>query len=516
MYKVLSLKWRPQTFAQIIGQKAVCQTLCQALESNTLHQALIFAGPKGTGKTSTARVLAKALRCEKRKGPGNSPEPCGECSSCESIKEGFDMDVLEIDGASNSSVEMIRGLKDSVQYMPSSGKVRVFIIDEVHSLSTSAFNALLKTLEEPPSHVYFILATTELRKVPAPAASRCQVFHFRPIESPLIQKKLQEIAKAENISIEEEALWMITEQSQNSMRDAQVLLDQMARLGEGGIKAEDIEESLGLTSRSLIDSILEDIIKKDTESILSKLSRLSSSSAFLFLKSLLFQIRNLLLIKLMKEPPPQVLFLMESHKKELKKMAEQISSQELHQLFDMGLQSLEDIKKSFDPQITLEMALIRMTGRQTSKKMTAPLSLDRERGVGGIGLKEKALTEENIESLITFIQKKDPKTAAHLKSFSITSPAPGALSFSYSKSHSFLEQKSKNPAFRKKIELYLKEFFKQKIECRFTEGKTESLRRKQEKKKQDQQRENINAHPVAQKLSQVFGAELSPDRQSEV
>ena len=353
----LSLKWRPQKFSDLEGQAPVRQILTNALQSPSIHPALIFSGPKGTGKTSCARILAKALICEDKQ----NTEPCCQCRLCLSVQEGHDMDVIEIDGASNNGVDAIRDLKDSVQYMPSSGKYRIYIIDEVHMLSQSAFNSLLKTLEEPPSHVVFIMATTELRKIPATVLSRCQLLHFRPISGELIQKNLKKICTAENITIEESALWLIAEQAQGSMRDSLVLLDQMSCLGNKNISSEMIVQSLGLTQRSILNSLLKSLIEKNTQEILSLLRTLDSIDPHTLLNNLLVQIRNLVILKLTEDQNSSLVFLIPEEKKLLKELAQTINIEDAHLLFDMCLKGREDLSRSFSAQITLEMVLIRMS-----------------------------------------------------------------------------------------------------------------------------------------------------------
>ena len=353
----LSLKWRPQKFSDLEGQAPIRQILTNALQSQSIHPALIFSGPKGTGKTSCARILAKALICENRQ----NSEPCCQCRLCLSIQEGHDMDVVEIDGASNNGVDAIRDLKDSVQYMPSSGKYRIYIIDEVHMLSQSAFNSLLKTLEEPPSHVVFIMATTELRKIPATVLSRCQLLHFRPISGELVQKNLKKISNIEKIKIEDSALWLIAEQAQGSMRDALVLLDQMSCLGNKNILSKMIVQSLGLTQRSVLNSILKALIKKNTQEILSIIQTLDSIDPHTLLNNLLVQIRNLVILKLTKDQNSSLVFLIPEEKKLLQELSQTINIEDAHLLFDMCLKGREDLSRSFDAQITLEMVLIRMS-----------------------------------------------------------------------------------------------------------------------------------------------------------
>ena len=530
---VLSLKWRPQTFESIEGQESVQKILTHAIESDHIHPALIFSGPKGTGKTSTARILAKTLRCQKRK----DFEPCNQCSSCQSIQEGHDMDVLEIDGASNNSVETIRDLKESVQYMPSSGRLRIYIIDEAHMLSQSAFNALLKTLEEPPPHVHFILATTELKKIPATVFSRCQIFHFRPLSPAVIQKKMNEICKAEKISIEDEALWMIIEQAQNSMRDALVLLDQMAGLAQGKITAENVIQVLGLTRRSVLNSVIKSLIEKDTQSILSLMEELSSADAQVFLYSLLIQIRNLLMLQLVKKPPSSLVFLIESEKDFLQTLKSKASSEDLHLLFDMCLKACEDVKKSFDPRIALEMALLRMCQAPSIEPLLAGNSLNSFK----LSSKEKALKSQQkthspimplpavqpsstaspasqnsfsidsdqFESFIKFIQKKEPQIAAHIKSFSIFLNQPRQVTLGYPENNILLKEKSKDPAFQDKLKKYLFNFFKQEIQCVFIVNETKSLRTQKNNKKYQEklmQIDKVKTHPLAQNITDLFQA----------
>ena len=220
-YQVIARKWRPQSFDQLVGQDHISQTLQNALRHDRLPHALLFTGPRGTGKTSSARILAKSIRCP------NAVDfvPCNTCTECMDIAQSRSVDVIEIDGASNNGVDAIRELRDTVGYMPSRGKQKVYIIDEVHMLSTSAFNALLKTLEEPPPHIVFVLATTEVHKIPLTILSRCQRFDFRSISTRQITDHLRVICEKENVSAEEEALWIIARQGNGSMRDSQSLLD---------------------------------------------------------------------------------------------------------------------------------------------------------------------------------------------------------------------------------------------------------------------------------------------------
>ncbi len=257
-------KYRPQTFEDLIGQEAVQRTLKNAIMEGRIAQAYLFAGPRGVGKTSAARILSKALNCEK----GPTPEPCNKCMTCVEITVGSSMDVVEIDGASHTQVENVREIRDAVRYMPARGKFKIYIIDEVHMLSTSAFNALLKTLEEPPPHTIFIMATTEPRKLPLTVLSRCQRYEFRPISVELAEKRLQEVAEREGIEIDPEGVQLLAMRAEGSLRDALSLLEQAVSFAGNVLKKEVIEELLGLLPKERLYKLADMIIKRETAQVL--------------------------------------------------------------------------------------------------------------------------------------------------------------------------------------------------------------------------------------------------------
>ncbi len=294
-YQALARKWRPQTFEEIIAQPHIVRTLKNALKSGKIHHAFLFAGPRGTGKTTTARILAKALNCE----TGPTPDPCGTCTACKSIANGSYMDVMEIDAASNTGVDDVRELRESSHYVATGGRYKVYIIDEVHRLSGSAFDALLKTLEEPPQHVVFIFATTESHKVPATIHSRCLKFEFRLIPYQPLTDTLRRIAETEQIEIDPEAIDIIAHKAGGSLRDGQSLLDQVAAYAVDKVTPEIANEALGLVDASLLFQLMEDFADNDVGAAMSRVSQISAEGRDFgeFGAQLVEHIRNLLLVK---------------------------------------------------------------------------------------------------------------------------------------------------------------------------------------------------------------------------
>src|SRR3990167_1967535 len=294
-YLVLARKYRPQTFAEVIGQDHITQLLKRSIESKRIAHAFLFCGPRGIGKTSCARILAKSLNCQE----GPTLTPCGQCVACREITSSNSFDVIEIDGASNRGIEEIRTLRENVKFAPSYGRYKIYIVDEVHMLTPEAFNALLKTLEEPPAHVKFIFATTEPHKLPATILSRCQRFDFRRIPLKDIIVKLKEVAKEEKLDIEEDVFLYIGKASDGSMRDAESILDQTSSLSKGKATLKDVVDSLGMIEQETLFRSADLIIERNTKEAIHLVGRVldSGKDEKQFLTELLEHFRNIMIAK---------------------------------------------------------------------------------------------------------------------------------------------------------------------------------------------------------------------------
>ncbi|MDP7039192.1 MAG: DNA polymerase III subunit gamma/tau [Myxococcota bacterium] len=334
-YLVLARKYRPPGFEDIVGQEHIVQTLENAIKLERVHHAFLFTGPRGVGKTTTARVLARTLGCD-------------------------DLDVVEVDAASNSGVDNVRELCENVRYRPTKGAYKVYIIDEVHMLSQAAFNALLKTLEEPPSHVKFIFATTEPHKIPATILSRCQRFDFRRVSAEVLTTHLKSILKKEKVKVPDKALGLIVREAEGSVRDALSLLDQVLSFADGKITMDSVEGALGLLEHQLIVDLVQAVLDKDADKLLEIIAHIDarghdlSSVAHLVLAHL----RDLMVMTLTSKPDMRVLDRSDSELKVLKKQAGQTSSEDLQRYFHVATKAADDVQRSEHPKLSLEMGLL--------------------------------------------------------------------------------------------------------------------------------------------------------------
>jgi len=352
-------RYRPKTFSEVIGQKSIIQTLTNALKTNTVSHAYLLCGQRGTGKTTIARLLAKAVNCTNKK----SAEPCNTCESCLDINEGKSMDLIEIDAASNRGIDEIRNLKEGIRFSPIKSKYKVFIIDEVHMLTKEAFNALLKTLEEPPEHAIFILATTESEKLPATIISRTQRFDFKKLTLKEIAERLRLLAKNEKIDISDEAIKEIALSAEGSLRDAESLLDQLISLGYEEINFGTLEEVLGRVNFEKISKFLNFIAKKDSGEAIRLINEIYDDGADIieFSRAILKNLRKILLLKA--NPETEKILkdeLTEDQLKTLKGLTEKFEIKELKKLMEEFLKAKEAIKHSPIPTLPLELIVFEL------------------------------------------------------------------------------------------------------------------------------------------------------------
>ncbi|MES2503380.1 MAG: DNA polymerase III subunit gamma/tau [Myxococcota bacterium] len=366
-YLVLARKWRPQRFADVVGQEIIVQTLSRALESGRIAHAFLLTGSRGVGKTTVARLLAKALSCE----TGITADPCGVCAHCKEIAAGESLDVIEIDGASNTGVDDIRELRENVRYQPSSARFKVFIIDEVHMLSTNAFNALLKTLEEPPPHVKFIFATTESHKIPITILSRCQRYDFRRMSVAVIVERLQNILRLENLSVDAEGLALIAENADGGMRDALSLLDQVLSFSGETATVQEVVSILGLIDKTTLVKATDALLEGNTKESM-RFIEAASTAGYDFkqlLDGITLELRNLCLaasvgsIEGLADLSPERV-------KQTDERAMRYDAVDLQRVFGMAIQATDQMVGSQQPRMVVELAFLKIADRPKLAQMT--------------------------------------------------------------------------------------------------------------------------------------------------
>ncbi|MBN9542641.1 MAG: DNA polymerase III subunit gamma/tau [Alphaproteobacteria bacterium] len=411
-YKVLARKYRPQNFTDLVGQENMVKVVKNSFESGRIHHAYIFTGIRGVGKTTTARIIAKALNCKGVDGLNNKPtlDICGVCSSCVSIMEDRHPDCLEMDAASKTSIEDVKEIIDFARYLPVSARYKVIIVDEVHMLSNKAFNALLKTLEEPPAHVIFIFATTELKKIPVTIVSRCQKFELRRLSEDELTKHLKNICNKEKISFEEEALQIIAISSEGSVRDSLSLLDQAINHSleedNGEVKAEEIIKILGRASNDNLLQLFRHILSGDAQNTISLVNEMLLSGAMpMALNEMLLELTHSVSLLKQNIKPNGGLYLSKSNIESLNSIITDTSIAVLTRLWSMLLKGLEEMKICHDPKLALEMLLMRLCFVKAF-----PTPIDLLSGNGGGSIQQTSPSTKSIVSVAQEVYTKSPSS----------------------------------------------------------------------------------------------------------
>ncbi len=420
-YLVLARKWRPLAFEDVVGQEHVTSTLKKAIEKNRVAHAYVFTGTRGVGKTTTARILARAMNCEN----GPTPEPCGECESCKNIINGSSFDVLEIDGASNNSVEDIRELRDNINYSSMGGKHRIYVIDEVHMLSKSAFNALLKTLEEPPKNVIFIFATTEPQKIPETIHSRCQRYDFRRISTERIAQHLEQICTNESVTFDHDAIMLIARKADGSMRDSLSLLDQVYSFCRDNITEKEVRSVLGLVDLEVYTTIMDAIVEKKPEHLLGAVEETLVRGFDLheFITGFQEHLRNLLFARLPGVLQSRHAELHASVTDELQKQSLRFSEGDLIRMTETVRKAEQELKWSSYPRFSVEVMLLKLLYMDSTVSIEQILS----------AIKGESPPPDNRPSNATSNSTQTGKTGTDLKKkneltsspLQTTSPTPG-------------------------------------------------------------------------------------------
>ncbi len=382
-YLVLARKWRPQTFESVVGQEHITRTLQNSIANQRIGHAFLFIGSRGIGKTTTARILAKALNCEAADGP--TPNPCGECENCTTIAAGNCIDVMEIDGASNNSVDDVRQIRENVRLVPSRSRYKIYVIDEVHQLSASAFNALLKTLEEPPEHAVFVLATTEAHKVPATIISRCQRYDFRRVGMEGITRLLRQILDAEQITCSEEALYAIARAADGGIRDSESILEQLISYCGKEITYQDVFDVLGLVDWNVMHGLARAMLEQDVAAQLKIVEDVVVAGKDLsqFVQDILHYLRNLLVCKTAN--PKGLLALPDEDIAAMQATAKQFTLTSLIRLVEQFAELSKDFDSQLAQRIALEALLIRLSKVSVEVSVDAVLEKLAQLGAGGIG-----------------------------------------------------------------------------------------------------------------------------------
>ncbi len=576
-YVVLARKWRPSQFSDIVGQGPVVRTLINAIQSNRLHQAYLFTGSRGIGKTSIARILAKAIRCENVKNEKTSDAAqtivsCNVCDACKEINSGTSVDVQEIDGASNNGVESIREIRESVKYLPASGKKKIYIVDEVHMLSTAAFNALLKTLEEPPEHILFIFATTEVQKIPATILSRCQRFDLKRHTVVQIQERLAHILKEEKIECEPSAITLVARTAEGSMRDALSTLDQVIAYSGKKITTAQVRESVGIVGNEVVFGILKGILDRHPKEALQWLNQAYARGEDLKIlaRSLLEAFHVLILMKAGVEASSLTSEYTTDELKELASLLELRTSGELDLFFQVFSQGSESLAKNHQPKILFDVLIVKcataealmVVGESETREYSssayttapatshapvqsphspsvsqaapnfaapvaprpaltptgslAPSSVSPSLSTPNSAPAAPTAGKAEIAPFLVFMREKRPMIASlleHAVSLEFPDKEPClTIGFSKEQDHFFNQLKAQSyiDALTKLATEYFAKHTYVKVEIRAAGESIASKRDRESKERTSQKKNNVKTHPIVQEAHSLFGGTLGP------
>jgi DNA polymerase III subunit gamma/tau len=544
-YLVLARKWRPQSFADLIGQEHVSRTLANAIAAGRVHHAFLFTGARGVGKTSAARILAKALNCE----TGPTATPCQECPSCKEITSGQGGDVFEIDGASNTGVDDVRELRENIRYLPSRSRFKLFIIDEVHMLSINAFNALLKTLEEPPPHAKFIFATTEPHKIPVTILSRCQRFDFRKIPLPRMTSRLKEIVDAEGIRISAQSLALVARRGEGSMRDALSTLDQVIAFCGDDVAEADVQGLLGMVDRRLLLETAEGVLGRDSRRVLEAVRRADDlgHSFRSFAQEMVEIFRALVLIKVL-DDPGDLLDAAVEEIQALRRLAEAPALEDLQRIQTVLMRTEADLANSPNPRLTLEMGLVRVANLPPARELSAlvrkieslearlaeaplhraapppPPAAPRQEPRQEVSSKKAEAPaspgEGGWQGLVDHVRGNRPLIASLLERGSLLTLDPPKLEIGFPSGSFHLEQ-IRDAETLQTLSALAEAYFGAPVEIRVTpvDGKSEDRplslleeRQVQESDRKRRLREDALAHPMVRSVLEIFGGNVKEVR----
>lgn len=501
-YTVFALKWRPKNFDEVIGQNHIVSTLKNSLTKNRMAHAYLFCGPRGVGKTSLARILAKSLNCKN----GPTVTPCQTCSACLEIAQGRSMDVIEIDGASNRGIDEIRTLRENVKFSPTGGKFKVYIIDEVHMLTPEAFNALLKTLEEPPEFVKFIFATTHPHKVIPTILSRCHRFDFRRIPVVEIISQLGKIAQAENIAIDKEVLFAIAKAADGSLRDAESILDQLVSFSKEKVTLADVISVLGVVEQDALFEITDKIIRKDPMGALELFNKIidEGKDIGVFLSYLIEHFRNLMVAKISRVPSSGLIDLPQDICERLLQQAQAFTLDEIFSAFNIMVNTQETAKRLDSARIPLEISLVRLANEKKGearieKKEDPPPEAAPEpppdASVSSVSLER---IREGWQNLIEMLKNIKMSVATYLNEGNPIKVEKGALTISFAKEFSL----HKEALERKENKAVIEKAIADLLQCQI---KVNFILSKEGAKKHDEHDEN---HPLIKPVLDAFGGKI--------